>query len=532
MATASPAGAPTAARGSPPVAPRPGRPLPARATVRRLPPAPDLVLGGIVCFLVCVAWRLPWLGDLGQHAAVLERLTQNLSDPGSPLVERPGDSSPYYTPYTVLAALLARLTGLSTFATLSVCATVNAVALLAALRRFVRTLSSGAWAPVFATLCMLFLWGTHLFLWGGHTSLSALCLSLSYPSTFALALGLHLWARLMRATRGRTGAGHWAVTGVLVAVLVLIHPVMAVGALIGCGAVCAGTVRGRDRSTLARGAAAGVGVLLPLLLWPYGNVLSIPDSSALDSFHIAAYTSMPERYGLALIAVPVLLLRHRRSRRDPLVLLCLGTAGVAAAGWCTGHYTWGRVLPYLLLGLQCAVAVEVCAPWPRARVERMRRTLLAAVLAVALPLGARAQAGALLYLVPPELMPRVFTAHVQFLPPWPGWEWAMRHVRPGDVVLTNHYVALRMLPGYGAYTVMPAWPQPEIPVAENARRATDMARALNGRTDARLRRKAVCSGGADWLLLTPSQSIPPGQGFFTVATGPDKSRLVRVDLNC
>ncbi|CAM5669758.1 hypothetical protein GCM10010329_35350 [Streptomyces spiroverticillatus] len=529
MAVASPAAPRTAARGTHPAAPR-HRPAP--APVRRLPPAPDLVLGAVVCFLVCIAWRLPWIGDLGQHAAVVERLTQNLSDPGSPLVARPGDSSPYYTPYTVLAALLARLTGLPTLATMSVCATANGVALIAALRCFVRTLSSRAWAPVFATLCMLFLWGTQLFLWSGHTSLSALCLSLSYPSMFALALGLYLWARLMRATRGHTGVRHWAVTGLLAAVLVLIHPVMAVGALIGCAAVCAGTVRGRDRGILARGAAAAAGAVLPLLLWPYGNVLSVPDSSALDHFHVVAYQAMPERYGLALIAAPVLLRRYRRSRRDPLVLLCLGTAAVTAAGWCTGHYTWGRVLPYLLLGLQCAVAVEVCARWPRARVERIRRTLLAAVLAVALPLGACAQAGAVLYLLPADLVPRAFADRVRFLPPWPDLEWVMRHVHRGDVVLTDHYVAERMLPGYGAYTVKPAWPQPEIPVAESDRRAADVERALSGRTDARLRRKAVCSAGADWLLLTWRQSIPPGQGFFTVATGPDKSRLVRVDLHC
>ncbi|MFJ4877803.1 hypothetical protein ACIP93_21665 [Streptomyces sp. NPDC088745] len=527
MATASPTASRTVPPGPPPAVPRPPRPA-----GTRLPRPPDLVLAGFVCFLMCVAWRLPWLGDLGQHAAVIERLTQDLTDPGSPLVKRPGDSSPYYTPYTVLAALLARLTGLSAFATLSVCAGVNGLALVVGLRCFVRTLSRSAWAPVCAVLFMVFLWGTHLFLWSGHTSLSALCLSLSYPSTFAFSLGLYLWARLMRATRGRAGVRHWALTGLLTGTLVLIHPVMAMGALIGCAAVCAGTVRGRGRHTLARGAAATAGAVLPLLLWPYGNVLSVPDSSALDHFHVSAYQAVPERYGLALLAVPVLLLRLRRSRRDPLVLLCLGTAAVAAAGWWTGHYTWGRVLPYLMLGLQCALAVEVCAPWPRARAARTGHALLAALLAVALPLGAWAQAGTLLHLLPAGALPRAFTARVQFLPTWPGWEWAMRHVRRGDVVLTNHYLASRMLPGYGAYTVMPAWPQPEIPAAESARRATDVARALNGRTDAFLRRKAVCGAKADWLLLTWNQSIPAGQGFFTVATGPDKSRLVRVDLHC
>ncbi|MGW7416162.1 hypothetical protein [Streptomyces sp. NPDC054863] len=499
---------------------------------RRRTTVPDLVLGGILCFLCCVAWRLPWAGDLGQHAAVIDRLRHDLADPGSPLVDRPGSGSPYYTPYTVAAALLARATGAGPLSVMSACGMVNSLALLAGLRIFVRTLTARPWAPALTALCMLFLWGTRLFLWSGNVSLSALCMSLSYPSLFAFALGLYLWSRLLRAGREDTGAAHWAVTGLLVGCLVLIHPVMAVGALIGCPAMFAGTVRRIGPRTLARCSTGAVTALLPIFFWPYGSILSLPDTSALDAFHISAYERIPQRYGLALLGLPALLLRLRRSRRDPLVLMCLGTATVAAYGWVTGHYTWGRVIPYLLFGLQCASAIELCAPWPRSVRARVRRGLLAAVLAVALSYSARVQAGALLYVVPAHRLPASFTARVQYLPVWPGFDWAARHFRYGDVVLTNDYEGLRMLPGYGVYTVMPAWPQPEIPRPESVRRAADVARALDTRADGRKRRKAVCSGGADWLLLTREQSIPPGQGFVQTAEGPDGMRLVRVVLRC
>ncbi|MEU8886956.1 hypothetical protein [Streptomyces sp. NPDC048442] len=494
--------------------------------------APDLVLGGILCFLCCVAWRLPWVGDLGQHVAVIDRLRHDLADPGSPLVDRPGSGSPYYTPYTVAAALLARATGAASLSVMSVCGMVNSLALLAGLRIFVRTLTDRRWAPALTALCMLFLWGTRLFLWSGHLSLSALCLSLSYPSLFAFALGLYLWSRLLRAGREDTAAAHWAVTGLLTGCLVLIHPVMAMGALTGCLAMFAGTVRRIGPRTLARCSTGVATAALPVVVWPYGNILSLPDSSALDAFHVSAYELIPQHYGLALLGLPALLLRLRRSRRDPLALLCLGTVTLAACGWFTGHYTWGRVLPHLLLGLQCALAVELCAPWPRGVPARVGRGLLVAALAVALPYGARVQAGALLYAVPAHRLPAAFTARVYHLPSWPGFDWAARHFRYGDVVLTNDYEALRMLPGYGVYTVMPAWPQPEIPRPESMRRTADVARALDVRVDGRKRRKSVCSWGADWLLLTGEQSIPPGQGFVQAATSPDGVRLVRVTLRC
>ncbi|MFI0983491.1 hypothetical protein ACH4SP_41585 [Streptomyces sp. NPDC021093] len=504
----------------------------ARNCPRQRVTAPDLVLCGILCFLCCVAWRLPWAGDLGQHAAVIDRLRHDLADPGSPLVDRPGSGSPYYTPYTVAAALLARATGAASLSVMSVCGMVNSLALLAGLRIFVRTLTDRLWAPALTALCMLFLWGTQLFLWSGHASLSALCLSLSYPSLFAFALGLYLWSRLLRAGREDTGVVHWAVTGLLAGCLVLIHPVMAMGALIGCSAMFAGTVRRIGPRTLARCTAGAVTAALLLVVWPYGNILSLPDASALDAFHISAYELIPQHYGLALIGLPVLLLRLRRSRRDPLVLMCLGTATVAVCGWFTGHYTWGRVIPHLLFGLQCAPAVELCAPWPRGVRARTGRGLLAAVFAVALLNGARVQAGALLYVVPAHRLPVAFTAKAQYLPTWPGFDWAARHFRYGEVVLTNDYEALRMLPGYGVYTVMPAWPQPEIPRSESMRRTADVALALDARATGSERRKAVCRGGADWLVLTGGQSIPPGQGFVETAEGPDGVRLVRVALRC
>ncbi|MFD3516739.1 hypothetical protein [Streptomyces sp. NPDC058657] len=531
MAASSPAPASSPAYDTCPIpGTRPAGVPPPPARARQV--LPHLALWAVLGLLWLVALRLPWLGDLGQHAAAVERLRRDLSDPGGPLLARPGSDSPYYTPYTVVAALYARVTGAATLSVLSVCAAVNAVVLVAGVRAFVRTLTPRPWAPFLTFCCLGLLWGPEPFLWSGFLSLSGLCLSLSYPSTFAFGLGLYVWARLDGAVRTGRGPVHWAGTGLLLGCVVLINPVVALGVLIGCAAVCAGAAPGIGRRTLTGWAAGGAAALLLVVLWPYGNVLSVQDASALDFFHETAYHRKPLRYGLVCAALPALLLRMRRSRRDPLVLLCAGALAVAAAGWFTGHYTWGRVLAFAVFAPQCALAVELAAPHPWAAVGPRTRRLVRAGVAAALCAGLWAQSGALLYALP-ELRKRpTLTRLVQFTPPWGKFGSLTRHLAYGDVVLTTHYKWLRVLPAYGVYTVAPAWPQPEIPRSEAAQRWNDTVRALSARTGEGQRRAVLCRWQADWLILTPAQPIPTGPEFRVIATGPDKARLVRVTFRC
>src|ERR1044072_5183774 len=89
------AAATTGSRGQRPARPsRPGQPVLHQA----LSAAAVLV---VVLLLLRVV-RLPWAGDLGMHAAVLERLHADPQHPGNPLVDA-DTPSPYYSPW--MAAL-------------------------------------------------------------------------------------------------------------------------------------------------------------------------------------------------------------------------------------------------------------------------------------------------------------------------------------------------------------------------------------------------------------------------------------------
>lgn len=150
--------------------------------------------------------RLPWAGDLGMHAATLQRLRHSLLDPGNPLVDA-DTPSPYYSPWMVLLGGLARVTGLEVFTVLRLAAAAGLVLLVTGVWRYVRTLSGHPAAPALALLSLLLLWGTTPFLWSGFLGLHSLALTVAYPSTFTLGLAFHFWASLTGALRAAAGWG-------------------------------------------------------------------------------------------------------------------------------------------------------------------------------------------------------------------------------------------------------------------------------------------------------------------------------------
>ncbi len=82
----------------------------------------------LAVLLLLMVVRLPWSGDLGMHGAVLERLRTDLLHPGNPLVDEDTDS-PYYSPWAVALALVAKATGWGTFGVLRLAGLAGLVAL-------------------------------------------------------------------------------------------------------------------------------------------------------------------------------------------------------------------------------------------------------------------------------------------------------------------------------------------------------------------------------------------------------------------
>ncbi|MGW2958393.1 hypothetical protein ACWDGI_07885 [Streptomyces sp. NPDC001220] len=454
--------------------------------VRRL--TPYQVFGLLFWLVMTLAyWRVPPCCEAGQHAAAVERL----------LRADPADTGA--SPYVLAQDALARLTGLSGWQLLRVCGPLNLLVLLTGLGRLVRVLTPRPWAPVLALAFVSVLWGTRPGWGGGSLALLPLTGSLGYPSAFALGLTLWTWAltgaraRDLRRVRyvgpsGLRSRSGYAALGVLYGVVALVDPLLGVAAAAGAVAFVAGWQRGWQGAVWGRWGLMGAVAAGVIACGTHARVL--PQAHGLDGLDgvyglYGAYGGVVGQCWLALLGVPALWLRARAAGsapevaagsaqevaagsalgkaagsaparaegsatrsattqdagrsaawRDPLVLLF--AMGALLAGYGVRH-GFGELLGPALLAPQCALAVELAAerPWP------VRRRAIGWAVAGGVCLGfLTAQAGAV---VPRSLDPVGFVQP----PRWPSYDWAARHIGPGEPVVTDAYYAVRLLPGYG-----------------------------------------------------------------------------------
>ncbi|MEV5612879.1 hypothetical protein [Streptomyces sp. NPDC052225] len=477
----------------------------------------------VLVLLVGVVVRLPWAGDLGIHAATVERLRHDLLAPGDPLVAADAPS-PYYTPWTLLLGCVAKASGLGVFVVLRVAALVSLAVLASGVWAFVgvfaEALARGAGrglATALVLLCLVLLWGTTLFSWSGFLGLNSLALTVAYPSTFALGASFWLWALLRRAT----GWWHFLGAGVLWAVILLSHQFTGVVASLGALAMVVGVRPWPARAYWIRlGGGLALGLAL-LAVWPYYSFFGLFGVGGLEEIHRSLYRELAGRFWLvAVVGGAALVLRWRRERRDPLVLFCLLGLVVFAAGGVSGHWSWGRVLPAVLIPAQVAAALEVCCA-PR----RAVRTAFGWAVAGALAVGAWTQAGTLGYVVPRGALPDAVAA--KYREPWAGYHWITRWTAYGDVVLAKTFPA-RQIPAYGPYTVAPGYPDVFLG-DEGARDAAVRTYFAAGST--RAERLAVLRRyDVRWVVAYRSDGGLPATdpALEKVATGPRGQVLYRV----
>ncbi|MGW1954332.1 hypothetical protein ACWCPI_16500 [Streptomyces sp. NPDC001920] len=487
-----------------------------RAALRRTTVVPLLGAALVVLLLLLVIVRLPWAGDLGMHAATVERLRHDPADPGNPLVDA-DTPSPYYSPWMLVLGCLARVSGASVFVVLRVGAVVGLALLVSGVWRYVRTLSARRGAPAVAVLCLVFLWGTSQFAWSGFLGLNSLALTVSYPSVFALGLAFHLWAWLAAAVRAVAGWGVWVGLGALWAVVLLCHQFSGVVATLGALATVV-AARPARAVRLRLAAASAVGVLagaVVLRAWPYYDFFALVGAGGdLESVHRALYRDLVARYWLVLLGVAALALRWWRDRLDPLVLFFVLGAAVVALGWVSGHYSWGRALPAVVIPAQVAAALEAAEGW------RARRQTWAGVLAGALAVGAWTQIGTVGYVVPRGALPEAVAA--KYREPWVGYHWVTPWVKYGDVVMARTFPA-RQLPAYGAYTVAPGYPDFFLP--DEALREAAVRRYFAAGTTEGVRRAIVEAYGVRWVVDRGGVRDP---GLRVVAFGPGGQALYQV----
>lgn len=316
----------------------------------------------ILCISVFVVMCLhtkngQWAGDFWEHSAVVRELSTHILHPKHPqlMVDAP---HAFYSPYSVIVALLARTLQWDAVKALSTMGLVNLCLLFAGLRLFVYSLvpSHRSSTAFYALLFTLFCWGSHPWLFSGFFHINALRFVLAYPSTFTAALSLI--ALGCNQFRIETKRQIWLGPILLLAVTVLIsHPItflfLAAGLL--------------SQSIATKGSAPSiiilVGSLLSLALiisafWPYFPMLKIfiGEFDVYSTRNRVMYNGVVSRIWPSLIGVPLIIASIRSNWRQPLILMLAFLSAMYVFGAISGNYSYGRVISYIILILHIAIA--------------------------------------------------------------------------------------------------------------------------------------------------------------------------------
>lgn len=466
----------------------------------------------------------PWGIDFWVHATAVDRLAHDLTDPGG-LQIAPADGasgvSSYYSPYTLVLAFVARMTGIPPVLVLSLAAVPVTALLLYGLHRFTRAFTDHRWVPVLALVFALALWGPRMRVWSGYLQVFNLPVALPTPATFASGLMLLTWAHLARTLRRPSGGGFVVLT-LLAATITLSHQITAVNTALGCLAL---SIWLRPGPKAAWGLIlSAVATLVLVVVWPYYPALDLVGANDLDAWHAVLAERIWLFEGLVVLTLPALVARWRRDHRDALVWIVALSAVVVGVAASTGNYVYVRAVSAGMVAAHVALAVELMEQgWWRHATGRVWTALTVPACAVTLVLNS----GNLLYILPAnDTVARVQHSLGHTAVP-PDHSWLARHLVRGDVVLTDDVEAQRIITAYGALTVAPGWPDPIVAVGPERERA--VARFFDPATAPDRLREILTRWDVRWVLMAPGDArVSPDLALPLTAVGPRGERLYRV----
>lgn len=226
--------------------------------------------------------------DYAYHTAVINELKHNLLAPKHPFYGS-SETSPYFTPYHVLAAIFARVTNLSATETMNLFGLFNVILLFAGVYLF--TKQYYGYFTNFSLLFILLLWRYN---WGfsGEYGFRILPQIAAFHSTFSLgmmSIAFYLalkpsWIKILFVS-------------FLSAIAILSQPIISV-------AVCTGVIlffwkqAGDIKKIIIPAAAYLILVLLLLWIWPYYPVLQAFMGSATN---LSSYAASKARQPVAFV---------------------------------------------------------------------------------------------------------------------------------------------------------------------------------------------------------------------------------------
>ena len=296
-----------------------------------------------------------FLGDFWEHAAVVKELKQNPLHPSHPIISS-SQSHVFYSPYSLLVAITAKITGLNPFRALQLFGLGNMCFLLFGLGFFCRVFfkQNGYSVASAALVLMMLFWGREPLFWSGFYHLMGLYLVIPYPSSFALAFSLCLIAySANRLLNYRTVS----LVALGSAVVFISHPTTAI--FLFCTLFCVQALyHPFEWKNLLMYFIVVVLTFILVWCWPYFNPIRMfgENNAVFNDQSYPLYLDLKWRYWPIAFALPGLIL----IRKSKALLFLYGTIFVLLMVFSVGYllqiFSMGRLISAILLMSHIAIA--------------------------------------------------------------------------------------------------------------------------------------------------------------------------------
>lgn len=301
-----------------------------------------------------------WVDDFWDHSAVISELIRHPFHPQHPQL---GNDLPhvFFTPYSLLAAMVAKLFHLSSVEILSLFGILNASILFYGLSKYIESLAVPYKSATFfySVLLILFLWGADPWNYSGFFHSNILNFSLPYPSAFAT--GLVLWAFAVNAKfKKNRELKYLLILAVITTVVILTH---AVAFIFLCTGLVAGTIGIKKENGwhLAAISLVMVIALICALIWPYYPFFELLRGAS-DVYHTSnkgVYENVLTTIWPLLLGFPFVVKEIINKNNQQLTVTIILLTMIYLMAWFLQKYSYGRVISYIAMMIQIVLAIKI-----------------------------------------------------------------------------------------------------------------------------------------------------------------------------
>ena len=304
--------------------------------------------------VILFAFARPWgqTADFWETAAAVRAVAQDVTNPDNPMLALPGETSPRFTPFTLLWGVVMK-SGLGLFTVMALAGIANFALFVTGLFRFVRGEFHSHTLPIYVLVVMLLVWGS------GYGQANAYQLrvfleQLPYVGFFTYGVCFHALAFLRRFLSVRRRKDFVGYAG-LMAIAFVTHPVTAA---FGFTAAAAMLIAERNWRQFVLMQGVPFISLVAALLWPYFDYWTVLTRGSSESwFEAPLFANQAQALGPALLGVPIAVYFALKRRHLQIVYGLLLCAIIYLLSFGLQVLIGSRFLLYGTIFLHLAIAV-------------------------------------------------------------------------------------------------------------------------------------------------------------------------------